>query len=150
MARPFHFQTASALPPMLALLVLCKLFSRVPANPKRLPRRSPCPVACALDLIGDRWTMLVVRDLFLGKQRFDEFLASPEGIATNILADRLKLLQEQGLLTKTADEEDRRRFRYELTSTGKSLRDVIVPLARWGLANLPGTKLLPAAARALG
>jgi DNA-binding HxlR family transcriptional regulator len=136
---------------MLALLVLCKLFSRVPAKPKhpRLPRRSPCPIACALDLFGDRWTMLVVRDLLLGKQRFDEFLASPEGIATNILADRLKLLHQQELVTKTADEEDRRRFHYELTSTGKSLRDVLVPLARWGLANLPGTKPLPAAAKAL-
>ena len=131
-------------------LFFTSYFPRVPASPKRLPRRSPCPVACALDLIGDRWTMVVVRDLFLGKQRFDEFLTSPEGIATNILADRLKLLQEQGLLTKTADEEDRRRFHYELTPTGRSLRDVIVPLARWGLANLPGTKLLPAAAKALG
>ncbi|MCW1924974.1 helix-turn-helix transcriptional regulator [Luteolibacter arcticus] len=116
---------------------------------KRLPRRSPCPVACALDLIGDRWTMLVVRDLMLGKQRYDEFLASPEGIATNILADRLKLLQEQGLLTKTADEQDRRRFRYQLTPTGKSLRDVLIPLARWGLSHLPGTKELLGASHAL-
>jgi DNA-binding HxlR family transcriptional regulator len=142
---------------MLALLAICKLFSRVPAKPKpspnsnqpRLPRRSPCPIACTLDLLGDRWTMLVVRDLFLGKQRFDEFLASPEGIATNILADRLKHLHEQGLVTKTADQEDRRRFHYELTPTGRSLREVIVPLAHWGLAHLPSTKLLPAAAKAL-
>jgi DNA-binding HxlR family transcriptional regulator len=121
----------------------------MPAKPRRLPRRSTCPVACALDLIGDRWTMLVVRDLFLGKQRFDEFLASSEGIATNILADRLQLLHQQGLVTKSPDEEDRRRFRYELTPAGKSLRDVIVPLARWGLDHLPGTKLLPAAAKVL-
>jgi DNA-binding HxlR family transcriptional regulator len=134
---------------MLALLVFCKLFSRVPAKPGRFPCRSTCPVACALDLIGDRWTMLVVRDLFLGKQCFDEFLASAEGIATNILAGRLKLLHQQGLISKTADEEDRRRFHYELTPTGKSLRDVLIPLARWGLANLPGTKPLPAAADAL-
>jgi DNA-binding HxlR family transcriptional regulator len=134
---------------MLASLAICKLFSRVPAKPKSLPRRSPCPIACALDLLGDRWTILVVRDLFLGKQRFDEFLASPEGIATNILADRLKHLHQQGLVTKTADEDDRRRFHYELTPTGQSLRDVLIPLARWGLAHLPGTKPLPGAAKAL-
>ncbi|MEK7951471.1 winged helix-turn-helix transcriptional regulator [Luteolibacter soli] len=123
----------------------------MPAKPKSqsLPRRSPCPVACALDLLGDRWTMLVIRDLFLGKQRFDEFLASPEGIATNILADRLKHLHEQGLVTKTPDDQDRRRFHYQLTPTGKSLHEVIIPLARWGLANLPKTKLHPAAAKAL-
>lgn len=136
---------------MLASLALCKLIPRMPAKPKSpsLPRRSPCPIACALDLLGDKWTMLVVRDLFLGKQRFDEFLASSEGIATNILADRLKHLHEQGLITKTADEEDRRRFHYQLTPTGRSLRDVIIPLAQWGLANIPSTKLLPAAAKAL-
>jgi DNA-binding HxlR family transcriptional regulator len=120
----------------------------VPAKQKTPPRRSPCPIACALDLLGDRWTMLVVRDLFLGKQRFDEFLASPEGIATNILADRLKHLHEQGLVTKTADEEDRRRFHYQLTPTGHSLRDVIVPLARWGLAPHPRTKPHPPPAKA--
>jgi len=154
---------------MLAPLALCKSIYPVPAKPnpqsttkpntkptpkpklkpKRLPRRSHCPVACALDLIGDRWTLLVVRDLFLGKRSFDEFLASPEGIATNILAARLKLLHEHGLVTKTPGEEDRRRFHYQLTPTGRSLRDVLIPLARWGLAHLPGTKPLPAAAKAL-
>ncbi|PSB57386.1 transcriptional regulator, partial [filamentous cyanobacterium CCP1] len=65
------------------------------------PRRSPCPVSCTLDLIGDRWTLLVIRDMmFFGKQRFEEFLESPEGISTNILANRLKLLEEAGLVTK--------------------------------------------------
>ena len=55
-------------------------------------RRSSCPVSCALDLLGDRWTLLVIRDLFRGFTRFGEFLASPERIPTNILADRLKRL----------------------------------------------------------
>ncbi len=62
-------------------------------------RRSNCPVACTLDLVGDRWTLLVVRDLIWGKTRFDEFLASPEGIATNILSSRLRLLEDLGYVT---------------------------------------------------
>ena len=60
-------------------------------------RRSPCPVACTLDLVGDRWTMLVIRDLFLGRTRFRDFLASPEGIPTNILTERLERLCSAGL-----------------------------------------------------
>lgn len=107
-----------------------------------IPRRSPCPLACALDLIGDRWTLLVIRDLFLGKCHFDEFLASREGIATNVLSDRLKLLLGQGLIARRADEADRRRHRYELTARGRSLGAVLKPLLRWGLDHLPGTRLL--------
>jgi DNA-binding HxlR family transcriptional regulator len=58
-------------------------------------QRSPCPIACTLDLIGDRWTLLIVRDMmFFGKQRFEEFLESPEGISTNILTSRLKSLED--------------------------------------------------------
>lgn len=99
-------------------------------------------MACALDLLGDRWTLLVVRDLNLGRKYFEEFLASPEGIATNILSDRLKLLVRYGLVEKLPDETDRRRFIYKLTPRGKSLRKVLVPLTRWSLENIPGTKFL--------
>ncbi len=99
-------------------------------------------MACALDLLGDRWTLLVVRDLVLGRKYFEEFLASPEGIATNILSDRLKLLIGHGLVEKHPDEADRRRFVYKLTARGRSLRQVLVPLARWSLANIPGTRIL--------
>lgn len=115
----------------------------MPENPPE--RRSPCPVACALDLLGDRWTLLVVRDLFFGRKHFEEFLASPEGIATNILSDRLKLLIGHGLVEKQADEADRRRFIYKLTPRGKSLRKVLLPLTRWSLENIPGTRILPEA-----
>lgn len=110
---------------------------------KSTARRSPCPVACALDLFGDRWTLLVIRDLFLGKRRFEEFLASPEGIATNILTDRLKSLTTHGLLKRSADPEDGRRVLYELTERGRSTKDVLMPLARWGLAQCRGTKAMP-------
>lgn len=106
-----------------------------------MENRSHCPVACTLDLIGDRWTLLVIRDLIFGKHYFDEFLASPEGIATNILAARLKFLEEEGLAISERDPGDRRRVRYELTERGKSLRRLLAGVARWGLKNIPGTKM---------
>ena len=65
-------------------------------------RRSPCPVACCLDLMGDRWTLLVVRDLMMGAERFKEITASPEGIPTNILSDRLGRLLESGVVVQVA------------------------------------------------
>ena len=69
------------------------------------PMRSPCPLACALDLLGDRWTLLVIRDLVLGKSRFKEFVASPEGIPTNILSDRLDRLLTHGIVTQVSVAE---------------------------------------------
>ena len=68
-------------------------------------RRSLCPVACSLDILGDRWTLLVIRDLFAGKSRFGEFLASPEHIPTNILAERLKRLERAGLAAPTGTQQ---------------------------------------------
>ena len=94
-------------------------------------RRSDCPLVFALDLFGDRWTLLVIRDLLRGKQHFDEFLSSPEGICTNILADRLKELTEEGLVTRLSDKEDKRRFLYQLTPLGKSTRQFLLPMIRW-------------------
>jgi len=105
-------------------------------------RRSNCPIACALDLVGDRWTLLVVRDLVAGKTRFDEFLASDENIATNILSARLKLLEELGYIARKSDSIDGRRVRYRLTKSGKPLRRLVREIADWGLKNLPKTKLV--------
>jgi DNA-binding HxlR family transcriptional regulator len=110
---------------------------------KSAARRSPCPIACALDLFGDRWTLLVIRDLFLGKKRFEEFLTSAEGIATNILTDRLKSLATHGLLKRATDPGDGRRVIYELTERGRSTKDVLMPLARWGLTECRGTRAMP-------
>ncbi|MDJ0736029.1 MAG: helix-turn-helix domain-containing protein [Nostocaceae cyanobacterium] len=105
-------------------------------------RRSPCPIACTLDLIGDRWTLLIVRDMmFFGKQRFEEFLDSPEGISTNILANRLKLLEEQGLVEKQPYSNHSRRMNYQLTEVGKSLRPVLRTMIAWGLKHLPDTQV---------
>jgi DNA-binding HxlR family transcriptional regulator len=104
-------------------------------------RRSSCPVACALDLVGDRWTLLIVRDLMLGKCRFDEFLQSTEGIATNVLSDRLRTLCDQGFISKRPDATDRRRYQYALSPKGENLVRLVGELARFGLAHIPKTRL---------
>jgi len=104
-------------------------------------KRSPCPVACTLDLIGDRWTLLVIRDMmFFGKQRFEEFLSSPEGISTNILANRLKLLEDLGLAEKQPYSNHPRRMNYSLTEQGKSLRPVLKVITAWGMKHIPETQ----------
>ncbi|MCB2099906.1 MAG: helix-turn-helix transcriptional regulator [Rhodobacterales bacterium] len=103
--------------------------------------RSPCPIASALDLIGDKWTLLVVRDLmFFGKSRYGEFLDSPEGIATNILADRLRRLEDGGIVVR---EGAGRRHDYRLTDKGEALRPVLKSLIDWGLAHIPGVATEP-------
>ncbi len=105
-------------------------------------RRSPCPIACALDLIGDRWTLLIIRDMmFLRKQRFEEFLESPEGISTNILSNRLKSLEEMGLVEKQPYGNHSRRMNYQLTEQGKSLRPVLKAMISWGLKHIPDTQV---------
>ena len=104
-------------------------------------RRSLCPVANSLDVIGDRWTLLVIRDLFAGKHRFGEFLASPEHIPTNILADRLKRLEAAGLISAEAYSERPPRFEYHLTERGRAMGPVVDAVAAWGLAQFPGTRL---------
>ncbi|MEM9067560.1 MAG: helix-turn-helix domain-containing protein [Myxococcota bacterium] len=105
-----------------------------------MERRSSCPISFSLDLLGDRWTLLVVRDLALkGKRTFSELHQSDEGIATNILSDRLARLEERGVLTKERDPEDRRRFRYGLTDAGKALLPVLVELIVWGATHDPKT-----------
>ena len=105
------------------------------------PSRSCCPVACTLDLIGDKWTLLIVRDLLLGRSHFKDFVASPEKIATNILADRLAKLTDSGLVERYTSTEILGRDAYRLTPKGKSLRPIIRAITKWGLENLPGTEV---------
>lgn len=105
-------------------------------------RRSDCPIACTLDLIGDRWTLLIIRDmLFFGKQRFEEFLESPEGISTNILTSRLKSLEQLGLVEKQPYSNHSRRMNYQLTQRGQSLRPVLRTMIAWGLKHIPETRI---------
>jgi len=103
-------------------------------------RRSPCPIAASLDLIGDRWTLLVIRDLFWGKSRYGEFLASPEKIPTNLLADRLKRLEKAGLVASAPYQQNPPRQAYSLTARGKDLAPVLSALVDWGLRHVPGTR----------
>ena len=84
-----------------------------------------------------------MRDLVLGKTRFDEFLASEEGIATNILSSRLKGLEDLGFVLRKGDDRDGRRVQYTLTKSGKSLGKLVRGIADWGLKNLPQTRLVP-------
>lgn len=105
--------------------------------------RSDCPLARTLDIVGDRWTLLVIRDLALGAVYFDEFLQSPEGIASNILSQRLALLSDLGYITKEPDPDDKRRFRYSLTEKGGSLLRLIRYVVGWGLREFPDSKTLP-------
>ena len=115
--------------------------------PDRCDLRSPCPIAGALDLIGDAWTLLVIRDLlFYGKHRFADFLDSPEGISTNILAERLKRLERRGLLERRRYQERPPRDEYFLTARGHDLLPVLRELLiAWGQAHVPGTAKRPPA-----
>jgi len=98
------------------------------------PKRSPCPVAFSLDIFGDRWTLLVIRDLFFGRTRFKEFAASPEGIPTNILTDRLERLLARGIVEQIPAEDGTKRMAYRLTKKGKALGPVLRSMRDWGLA----------------
>ena len=97
-------------------------------------RRSPCPVACSLDILGDRWTLLIIRDLFYGRTRFKDFTASPEGIPTNILTDRLQRLLTHGIIEQIPAEDGTKRLAYRLTKKGKALGPVLKAMRDWGLA----------------
>jgi DNA-binding HxlR family transcriptional regulator len=98
---------------------------------KQKKPRSGCPVACFLDILGDRWTMLIVRDLLLGARKYKDFLASPEGITTNILADRLKRLEVEGLVSKEAYQENPVRYTYALTDKGHDLSPLMKEMIDW-------------------
>ena len=106
------------------------------------PRRSPCPVACSLDIFGDRWTLLVIRDLFFGRTRFKDFAASPESIPTNILTERLERLLAHGIIEQIPAEDGTKRLAYRLTEKGKTLGPVLKTIRDWGLAWDKSTRVL--------
>ncbi|MCI5048070.1 MAG: helix-turn-helix transcriptional regulator [Aquisalinus sp.] len=94
--------------------------------------RSDCPVARSLSVLGDRWSLLVIRDMMLfGKRTFNEFLESEEKIPTNTLATRLKQLEEAGLISKRAYQDNPPRFQYELTDAGAALAPVLRAFRDW-------------------
>ena len=95
--------------------------------------RSGCPVSISLELLGDRWSLLIVRDMMVrGFRTFKEFQASGEGIASNILADRLRKLEAGGIISAEAEAADRRRVNYRLTEKGIDLAPLVLELLIWG------------------
>ncbi|MGJ3254385.1 MAG: winged helix-turn-helix transcriptional regulator [Elainellaceae cyanobacterium] len=101
--------------------------------------RSNCPIACALDLLGDRWTLVVLRDVVLGQRRTFSDIADDEGIATNTLTDRLERLIEAGVLERRRDPRDGRSRRYVPTESGLELIPVLVDLMVWGSKHTSGS-----------
>jgi DNA-binding HxlR family transcriptional regulator len=107
-------------------------------------RRSGCPINLTLEVVGDKWSLLVVRDMIFGNRRhFRELLAkSEEGIASNILADRLKRLTEQGIVSKADDPTHKQKTVYSLTEKGIDLVPILAQMSAWGLKHLPVTEEL--------
>ena len=99
-------------------------------------------MACSLDLVGDRWTLLVIRDLMLGHSRFRDFAASPEGIPTNILSERLERLLQSRIVEQIPAADGTRRRAYRLTEKGQALRPVLLALRDWGLQWDKSTRVL--------
>jgi DNA-binding HxlR family transcriptional regulator len=104
--------------------------------------RSACAIANSLDIVGDKWTLLVVRDLLHGKRTYGELANSPERIPTNILADRLKRLEGAGIIASTPYQLHPKRYAYTLTPKGSALGEVLLAYVRWGKQHIPGTVTL--------
>jgi DNA-binding HxlR family transcriptional regulator len=103
------------------------------ARKKRTPkRRSGCPLNASIEMLGDRWSLLIIRDMMLrGSRTFKEFMDSDEGIATNILADRLRKLEAHGIITTQSDPLDGRKLIYLLTPKGIDLAPVLTEMVLW-------------------
>ena len=99
---------------------------------KKMARKSDCPIHFASEIFGDRWTLLIIRDLmFKGKKYYGEFLNSEEKIATNILADRLALLEQEGIVSKKQDENHKLKLVYSLTQKGLDLLPMLTEIILW-------------------
>jgi DNA-binding HxlR family transcriptional regulator len=107
---------------------------------RTLKRRSTCPISSALDIFGDKWSLVVMRDLlFQEKRHYGEFHASEEGVATNILADRLERLESAGLIRKTGGDPRSGKQSYAATARGKDLIPVLLEMILWSAKHLPET-----------
>lgn len=99
--------------------------------------RSGCPIASTLDLVGDRWTLVLLRDLANGKTRFSDFLDGPERIASNILTARLTQMEGNGLVSAELYQRKPKRYAYRLTRKGAALMPVLQAICRFGCGELP-------------
>jgi DNA-binding HxlR family transcriptional regulator len=108
-------------------------------------RRSDCPISCSLEVFGDKWSLLIIRDIMLrGKMSYSEFLESEEKIATNILVNRLGVLESENILVKEVSPKNRSRYIYSLTQKGVDLLPIVIEIMDWGAkynANCPRKEL---------
>lgn len=100
------------------------------------PYAQNCPIARTLDVIGDRWTLLIIRDLFLGRSRFNEFRQSTPRISPKLLSERLKRLEDDGIVERTLHESRPPRAEYHLTEKGRSIFPVLFAIGTWGFEYL--------------
>lgn len=106
----------------------------------KINNRSNCSISCALDILGDKWTLLIIRNIMIAESKsFGDFRASPEKIASNILSDRLEKMVLNGILNKKVNKENKLKFDYTLTKIGKELEPVIIAISRWGHQSIKGT-----------
>lgn len=105
---------------------------------KKIKKRSDCPISCSLDIWGDKWSLLIIRDLmFSRKCRYSDFLKSAEGIATNILATRLQALEENQIIEKSDDSNSTSKGFYKLTSRGIDLLPILIEIGLWSEKYFP-------------
>lgn len=103
-------------------------------------KRSNCPISCWLELFGDKWTLLILRDsIIFGRKNYKDFIEAEEGISTNILADRLKKLVEHGLMTKHIDEKNKLLVNYIVTEKGRALAPIFMEITKWSNVFVPDT-----------
>lgn len=106
-------------------------------------KRSGCPIVNSLDILGDKWTLVVLRDLHCGKKTYSDLANSPERIPTNRLAERLKRLESEGLILKTAYQKRPKRYEYLLTQKGTDVLPILQQLAKWGNKYVEGSWVPP-------
>ncbi len=105
---------------------------------KKIKKRSDCPISCSLDIWGDKWSLLIIRDLMFAKKcRYSDFLKSSEGIATNILATRLQTLEENKIIEKSEDPESKAKGLYKLTPRGIDLLPILIEIDLWSEKYFP-------------
>jgi DNA-binding HxlR family transcriptional regulator len=137
---PAHAPPGHAHPAKHILLAKCKLivYGACVAAKSSAKQRSGCPVSISLDVFGDRWSLLIIRDMMVrGLRTFSEFQHSGEKISTNILADRLRHLEKTGVIVAERDAEDARSIQYRLTSKGIALAPVMLELFIWAAHHEP-------------
>lgn len=105
--------------------------------------RSGCPIVNGLDVFGDKWTLVILRDLICGKETYSELADSPEKIPTNRLAERLKMLEAEEMLVKEQYQSKPKRYKYVLTQKGKDTLPILQGIANWGNKYVEGTWVPP-------